>query len=342
MDNLAAYTSPVGLQQPNLDRNLYCNPPPTGGEFMIKKQMVLTDYVTMWLNLYKKNSVKPSTFSRLEISNELLAKSEIGHELIENITPLDVQFYINELTESGYSMSTIKKQLELVNASLKKAVKLKLIDENPAEDIELPNKRVIKKKKRDVKAYDQEEQSRINKVIADDPENNSYQCIAFMTETGLRSGEALALRWSDVNMADVRFHVHSTVVNPRDPRIAYVQDSPKTDSSVRTLPLNAKAMAILKRLKLRAKSEWVFERDGRRLEYPELIWQTKKLCRQARVTYKGEHVFRHTFATNCYYRGVDVKRLSRLLGHSTTTVTYNTYIDLYNDGFDDLYDAVSM
>ena len=48
------------------------------------------------------------------------------------------------------------------------------------------------------------------------------------------------------------------------------------------------------------------------------------------------HVFRHTFATNCYYRGCDVKILSKLLGHSSVTVTYNTYIHLFGDALEEM------
>ena len=53
-----------------------------------------------------------------------------------------------------------------------------------------------------------------------------------------------------------------------------------------------------------------------------------------------EHVFRHTFATNCYHKGVDVKILSRLLGHADVNITYNIYVHLYGDGFDEMYAAL--
>lgn len=54
------------------------------------------------------------------------------------------------------------------------------------------------------------------------------------------------------------------------------------------------------------------------LSYEALRYQTRRACAEAKVEYRGEHVFRHTFATNCYYKGVDVKILSRLLGHADT------------------------
>ena len=118
------------------------------------------------------------------------------------------------------------------------------------------------------------------------------------------------------------------------------QDSPKSKSSNRVIPLTPKALSILKRLKLRRTTEWVFEQDGKRYTYQKLMYQTKKLCREASVSYHGEHVFRHTFATNCYYKGIDVKILSKLMGHSSVQVTYNIYVNLYGDGFDDMYAAL--
>ena len=77
-----------------------------------------------------------------------------------------------------------------------------------------------------------------------------------------------------------------------------------------------------------------------RFAYEAFRFQTRKLCEEAKVEYRGEHVFRHTFATNCYYKGVDVKILSRLLGHADVNITYNIYIHLYGDGFDELYAAL--
>ncbi|NLE92909.1 MAG: tyrosine-type recombinase/integrase [Chloroflexi bacterium] len=57
--------------------------------------------------------------------------------------------------------------------------------------------------------------------------------------------------------------------------------------------------------------------------------------------WNGLHVWRHTFATNQFYKGTDVKILSKILGHSETSVTYNIYIHLNGDGFNDMLKAVS-
>jgi len=312
----------------------------TKGGAIMDNTISLHTYISLWLDLFKKNEVKPGTYDRLVGSNESLGKYEIGHERVCDVSALDVQFYINQIAKEGYSFSTIKKQLELLRASLRKAVSLKIIPSNPADEVGLPNKNMIKKPK-DVLAYNDKEQKRLQQYIAEHPDNNAVLCVAFMIETGLRSGEALALRWSEVNIDKHRCHVCATVINPHIPSKAYVQDTPKTDASIRTVPLNVRATAILNMLKKRASSEFVFGTD-KRLEYPTLIRAIKKMCKESKVPYRGAHVFRHTFATNCYYKGIDIKILSKLLGHSDVKVTYNTYINLYGDGFDDMYAALCL
>ena len=79
------------------------------------------------------------------------------------------------------------------------------------------------------------------------------------------------------------------------------------------------------------------------MEKDKQITLSVRLCEteyKACVPYRGEHVFRHTFATNCYHKGVDVKILSRLLGHADVNITYNIYVHLYGDGFDEMYAAL--
>ena len=83
-----------------------------------------------------------------------------------------------------------------------------------------------------------------------------------------------------------------------------------------------------------------FARERTAVTCEALRWQTKCACRDAGIEYRGEHVFRHTFATNCYYKGMDIKILSHLLGHADVNITYNVYIHLFGDGFEEMYEAL--
>ncbi len=172
-------------------------------------------------------------------------------------------------------------------------------------------------------------------------EAEAYFAIMLMIETGLRVGEVLALRWQDVQLSRKRINVRNTVVRLANKKKSFVQDSVKSESSRRTIPLTAEAIKILESQFARKRNEGVFTNDdGERLSYEALRYQTRTACKEAGIEFRGEHVFRHTFATNCYHKGIDVKILSRLLGHADVNITYNLYIHLYGDGFDEMYEAL--
>ena len=300
------------------------------------------EFIETWLETFKKNSVKTASYARLETSKNALTNYEIARKKIGELSFFDIQRYVNQLVEDGYSMSNIKKQLRIVTSPLKLAAAMKIIQADSSVGVRLPNETKVKKQTKEVIAYTNDEQERLFKRVAVSPMSVGYMGVLFMIETGLRSGELLAMKWKDVELDRSRAHIHATIVNPMSNVNAIYQDSPKTKSSNRIIPLTPKAKAILNRLKEERKTEWVFESKGQRYSYKQLMYQTKKLCREAGVPYYGEHAFRHTFATNCYYKGIDVKILSRLMGHSSVSVTYNTYVNLYGDGFDEMYAALCL
>jgi len=306
----------------------------------MKATTPMIDFIEAWLDTFKKNQVKQATMDRLLQSKKALADYEIANIPVGEIDYFDIQRYINELVTNGYGISTIKKQVQIVTAPLRQAAALRVIPADPSAGIRMPSEKKVQKKSKEVFAYDDQEQDKLNAVIDTEPYGIGYQATSFMIETGIRAGELLALKWSDISISGKRMKVHATIIHPLDGDAAIYQDSPKTSSSNRTVPLTPKAIEILERMKEDNTTVWVFSQDDKRYTYQKLMWQTKKLCKTAGVPYKGEHVFRHTFATNCYYKGIDVKILSKLLGHADTNITYKTYINLYGDGFDDMYNAL--
>ena len=300
----------------------------------------LINYIDEWLNVYKATTVKPATYDRLLTSVRALEGFTIANMPIDEITSAHIQQYVNELAGKGYGLSTIKKQMRIVTAPLKQASALHLIPADPGVGIKLPARCHIRKTEASIEAYSPEEQ----KALRDKLETlarPAYAVILLMLETGLRAGEALALRWRDIHLTRKRLEVHSTVVRLANKKQSFVKDCAKSEASNRTIPLTPYAVRLLERLSQGEKGEWVFTNtDGERLSYEALRWQTNRVCRDAGVDYKGEHVFRHTFATNCYYKKIDIKILSRLLGHADVNITYNVYIHLYGDGFDEMYSAL--
>ena len=292
------------------------------------------------MTTFKAYTVKQSTYDRLMVSAKALQPYFIASMPIGEITSIHIQKYVNELAESGYGLSTIKKQMRIVTAPLKQASALHLIPANPAVGIKLPVRCSIQKTEKTSEAYSPEEQEKLFRVLNLNT-RPGYPAIALMIETGLRVGEVLALRWRDVQLSCKRLTVRSTVVRLANKKQSFVQDCAKSESSNRVVPLTPKAIDLLAPLYAERFNEWVFNNaDDERLSYEALRYQTRCACRDAGIQYRGEHVFRHTFATNCYHKGVNIKILSRLLGHADVNVTYNIYIHLYGDGFDEMYSAL--
>lgn len=301
----------------------------------------LATYIDDWMNTYKAVSVRQSTYDRLLTSIKALGGYAIAQMPISEITSIDIQKYVNELAHSGYGLSTIKKQMRIVTAPLKQASALHLIPANPAVGICLPVRSNVCKAVESAEPYSPEEQAALKTVLSTN-KRHGYATIALMLETGLRVGEALALRWRDINIVRKRLYVRATVVRLANKKRSFVQETAKSEASNRTVPLTPCAVSLLQSLAEGAENEYVFVNDdGERLSYEALRYQTQCACKEAGIPYRGQHVFRHTFATNCYYKGVDIKILSKLLGHADTNITYNIYVNLYGDGFDEMYKALT-
>ena len=304
--------------------------------------MELISYVRYWLDTAKKLKVKPATFDRLITSADALETYSIAHMLIRDITAKDCEAYVDELTQRGYALTTIKKQMLIVSAPLRYAYAHKDITYNPSVDLKPPSKTNVQKAKKKVVAYNKEEQERLRSIL-NTHRREAYAVIDLMIETGIRPGEALALNWDDILIERKRMYVHRTIVNLANKKQSYVQEGAKSETSNRYVPLSPRAIEILQHMKsISHDQEFLFKnKDGARLSYESLRYQCQIACQEANVPYYGLHVFRHTFATNQFYKGTNVKILSQILGHSETSVTYNIYIHLYGDGFDDMLAAVS-
>lgn len=292
-----------------------------------------------WLIYYKKNSVKPSTYKRYQSVLKLIGKYDIGRIGIEELKTWHVQSYINDLVDSGYSKETIGKQYKILSEFVDYALNEDLIRKPICSQAKLPKESVMITKKREVVAYSADEQDRLRKIL-ERGDNPSFYAAILMLETGMRSGEVLALTWSDIDFKKRCVSINKTTVcsyNKKDSR--YVQMEPKTPSSIRKIPLSKNAMKAVEKLKSDddGLSEYLFhDKDGVCFTYFDLRWWIRKACNEANVPYYGQHVFRHTFATNCYYKGCDVKLLSKMLGHSNASITYNTYIHLYGDALEEM------
>ena len=295
--------------------------------------------ISAWMELCKRNSVKPTTYDRLETSLKLLQQYSIAFMDILSLRQEDLHNFINEMVEDGYSQSTIRKQFHLISAYLKYALNRGDVSRPIYSDINLPAPTAVKKPRREVQSYTRAQQMMLKKELRTYA-RTGYAAAILMMETGMRIGECLALTWRDIQWERRAVSINKTLIRIANRRKTEVQNTAKSYTSNRVIPLSTEAYRMLEDLYMGTDGFIFAGADGKPLSYEAMRYQIQQACEATNVPYLGQHVFRHTFATNCYYRGCDVKILSKLLGHSDVTITYNIYIHLFGDALEEMRSVV--
>lgn len=305
-----------------------------------KEALVLGTEIDKWLRQYKETTIKPGSYDRFRASYRQLCADSLSNAYLNVLSADDIQQYITRLVKKGYALSTIKLQYTLIRAYLRYAFLKGLIPTPFYEGVRLPNQNTIRKPARDVRAYTVLEQAVLVKELKRLDSPADMACL-LMLEEGLRSGEVMALKWDDIDFDKGTIHIHKTVVRLSCTNEVYVQDEAKSRTSNRTIPLSTVASEALAEyaVKFGKKCDYVFA-DGHSESSPIKYWALREClrrrCRAAGIPFTGTHILRHTFATNCYRRGCDVKVLSKMLGHANVNITYNIYIHLYGDGLEEM------
>jgi integrase len=163
-----------------------------------------------------------------------------------------------------------------------------------------------------------------------------------LVSTGLRRGEALALRWQDVDLANGLLRVHGTLS-----RVGghLVISEPKTDRSRRDVPLSPATVVLMRSVKasqaverLKAASIWVdtghiFTTERRTPVDPRnALRAISTAAKSSGMPDVGLHTLRHSFATHILEAGVPLHTVSELLGHSSVAVTGDVYGHVSTEG----------
>ncbi len=292
--------------------------------------------IERWIAKYKKNSVKPSSYNRMLNSLQLIGRYPISEKRVQDLSSDDLQIFLNSLVDDEYARETIKKPFKLICEFLDHSLYLGTIHKQIHKGVKMPSESAVLKKKRNIVAYDEREQAKLCGVF----ERGDHPCwlaALLMLDTGMRIGEVMALDWDDIDWRRRCVYISKTVIVGEKRRDRYIQSEPKTISSIRHIALSTRAQNVLRRLLEKNDSGFIFQdEDGGPMTYPCMKYWIRKACEEAGVKYCGLHVFRHTFATNCYYKGCDVKLLSKMLGHANVATTYNMYIHLYGDALEEM------
>ncbi len=276
------------------------------------------------------NLIGERQYARILHSIKKLELSPLMNKNIDEISSNEIQEYLNTLTE--YSDSTIKKLTEQFTQAFRYALNKGYITKNPMIDIVKPKS---KKPTKIVRALELEEQQLftnylMNMSVAEEPFKVAYLMEMYM---GLRIGEVLALRSTDIDLRKNLIHINKTLTTDKDYKVI-MGKSPKTYAGIRDVPIpefikneliNQMMLAennFDKQLFVNVKGGYMDPRNANRL--------LKKSLKRIGIEDVSTHSLRHTYGTRCIEAGMRAVALQRLIGHTDISVTLNTYTSVFN------------
>jgi integrase len=297
------------------------------GLLIASVDQLVGDFLARWLEDTVRNSVRPKTYDSYELNVRRL-QPLIGSIRLISLSPAHVQSAYGALLRRGLSARSVHHAHAVLHRALKQAVLWDMIARNPTDAASRP-----RPVRTEMKTLSVDEVRRLFEASEDD---RFHALWVILATTGVRLGEALGLRWEDVDLAGGRMMVKRALQRQRGKGLVFVE--PKTGRSRRTIHLAQRAVSALGRQKrLQAEErlisgpEWqehglVFATDvGRPVEGGQVNWRFHKALKSAGLPDMRVHDLRHTAATILLTLGVHPKIVQEMLGHSTVTLTLDTY-----------------
>lgn len=180
--------------------------------------------------------------------------------------------------------------------------------------------------------------STVNRVLTEDDfykmlkhvkDINKRIYLELIFSTGLRSSEARALKWENINFNQGILRVNNSIYCQKVGKYKLIL--PKTKTSRRTIKIDNITLSLLKKIheENSINSEFVFhDKDGFPRPINFCVYELKLACKKAKVFESNIHNLRHSHATNMLIKEVPIAMISRRLGHSKTSITEDLYIHL--------------
>lgn len=315
------------------------------GLILIDEKINLEDWVNTWLNDFKAIELKPSSLERyLGVYNKYIKHSSIAKIKIKDLKAPNLQQYYNELLKNGKSENVIRTINKVLKAALTTARKNNYIYFNPCDNVILPKVKYTDKEK--ISVFTMEEERKLLSYI----NGNKYEMLLVLDlATGLRVGELVALKWKDIDFEKGILKVSKSMTRKYvemdgKRKLKIEEDTPKTKSSIRSVPIPSNVLCKLKKYKEEQEEfkkeyndiyndrDYVFANKLGEFIKPDTITKAYcKILREAGISHKKFHSLRHTYATRLSEIGVPLNVIQKLLGHSSIRMTADIYTHVMDE-----------
>jgi integrase len=298
---------------------------------------LFSEYMRNWFEIYKKGKHSLVHDRTIELAVKLVEKHFVGVKLKELNRDM-YQRFLNEFAEN-HATGTVKKRHTYIRACIKYALEDGIITKDPTY------KAIIKGKKDDkaeeLKYLNFEE---VKSLVAElqknlNPKYISRYIILFAIATGARFAEIIGLTWDCVDLKNQTITINKTW----DYKDTNDFSSTKNYQSKRTITIDVDTCVMLKDLKnkqnkiaiqtgLRNNKNLCFVNTKMELVTPDGVNSTlRKLCKKLGIKEITSHGLRHTHASMSLYKKVNVKYVSRRLGHNDIVTTLQTYSHILDE-----------
>lgn len=223
-------------------------------------EVTLNRWFEVWISTYKRGYVKPTTIDTYISLYDRHIRDDIGNHLLKEFHSIHIQRFYNDFLEKGYSPKYLGTLHTMLNGLFKSAIANELITTNPCSFIKRPI--AVSAERRILSPA---EQKRFEAKLLNNKFDHIEPLLTTMLGTGLRIGEVLALRWSNVHIAPIcegiyepglakpvsYITVRHTLVRVKNdginPGYHYILQPPKTKHSLRSIPLQHAVVSALQR-----------------------------------------------------------------------------------------------
>ncbi len=305
------------------------------GAYIAPDKETVAQFMRKWLGSIRA-TVRPSTWDAYRMLTDVHIIPALGPVALQRLVAAQLNGLYADLLEKGrrngnggLSPRTVFYVHATIRKALSEAVRWQLVPRNVA-DVATPPRQRQREEPRTWSA------SELRAFLSHVEEDRLYTAYLLSATTGLRRGELLGLRWRDLDLPASRLSVIQTLVTVN---YAVTISSPKTARGRRSVALDPATVAALRAYRARVLGErlalglgapkdddLVFtEVDGSPLHPGQFSDRFDRLVKAAGVPRIRFHDLRHTHATLSLQAGIHPKVVSERLGHSTVSITLDTY-----------------